>query len=353
MTKNYYNILGVNKKASKEEIKKAFRRLAHKHHPDKKGGNEVKFKEINEAYQVLSDDKKRTEYDSYGQVFGGSPFGDASGFDHSGFRGAGGGFEDIDLGDIFSEFFGGGRRSRVKRGRDISVDLKISFEESVFGTERKVLLNKISTCGTCQGSGAKTGTSLKKCEKCGGGGSVREMKRSIFGTFTSVVECGACQGAGEIPKEPCKECMGAGVLKKQEEVTIKIPAGIENGEMIRLSGGGEAIPRGVAGDLYIKIYVSTHPVFKRSGNDLLMNLNIKLTDALLGSEYAITTLDGNLKLKIPKGTLFGETLRIRGKGIPVGGKKRGDLLVKLNIKMPTKLSRKAEKLIKELGGEGV
>ena len=357
MSKDFYSILGVSKEASKEEIKKAFRKLAHKYHPDKKGGDESKFKEVNEAYSVLSDDKKRAEYDAYGQTFGGNAGGaygaGAGGFDFSGFQG-GYGFDGVDLGDIFGDFFGGGaRRSQVKRGSDISIDIEISFEESIFGTERKILLNKTSTCKECNGSGAKNGTSLKKCNACNGQGRVHETKKTFFGTFTSTAECGVCFGAGEVPKEVCKSCKGSGVVKKETEINIKIPAGINDGEMIRLSGAGEAIPRGVAGDLYIKVHVGSHPSLRREGNDIVMNLNIKLTDALLGGEYTIDTLDGKLKLKIPKGASFGEILRVKGKGVPVTDKKRGDLLITLDINMPNKLSKKGEKLVKELKEEGI
>jgi molecular chaperone DnaJ len=360
MQKDYYSVLGIEKGASKDEIKKAFRKLAHKYHPDKKGGDESKFKEVNEAYGILSDDKKRAEYDTYGQTFGGgggggNPFGGAGGFDFSGFQGAAGqGFNAADLGDIFGEFFGGGgRRSNVKRGRDISIDFEISFEESVFGVERKVLLNKTSTCTDCDGSGAKPGTKMKKCDKCNGQGSVHETKKTFFGTFTNTVECNACHGIGEIPKELCKKCSGVGVIKKEEEITIKIPAGIEDGEMIRLSGAGEAVPRGISGDLYAKVHVSRHPVFRREGYNLAMDLNIKLTDAILGGEYTINTLDGKLKLKIPKSASFGEILRIKEKGVPVDARRRGDLLVHLNIQLPAKLSKKTEKLINELKEEGI
>lgn len=356
MQKDYYSILGVEKGASKDEIKRAFRKLAHKYHPDKKGGDESKFKEVNEAYSILSDDKKRAEYDTYGQTFGdgGNPFGGAGGFDFSGFQGAASGFNSADLGDIFGEFFGGGgRRSNVKRGRDISIDFEISFEESIFGAERKVLLNKTSTCEECDGTGAKKGTKMKKCQTCNGQGSVHETKKTFFGTFTSTAECSTCHGAGEVPKELCKKCSGIGVVKKEEEITIKIPAGIENGEMIRLSGMGEAVPRGITGDLYAKVHVSRHPVFRREGSNLVMDLNIKLTDAILGGEYTINTLDGKLKLKIPKGASFGEILRIKGKGVPIDSRRRGDLLVHLNIKLPAKLSKKTEKLIKELREEGI
>lgn len=359
MAKDYYNILGVEKSASKDEIKKAFRSLAHKYHPDKKGGDEAKFKEASEAYSVLSDDKKRAEYDTYGQVFGnnGNPYGGAGGFDFSGFQGFSGngqGFEGVDLGDIFSEFFGAGaRRSNMKRGRDISIDFEISFEESIFGTERKVLLNKVSTCKECQGSGAKTGSATKKCDTCNGQGNIRETKNTFFGAFTNTAECGVCNGSGEVPKERCKECSGLGVVKNEEEVAFKIPAGIREGEMIRLSGAGEAVSRGITGDLYAKVYVHKHPMFRREGVNLVMDLNIKLTDALLGSEYTINTLDGKLKLKIPRGVSLGEILRVKEKGVPIDARKRGDLLVHLDIQLPAKLSKAAEKLVNDLKKEGM
>ena len=364
MNKDYYNILGVDKKASKEDVKKAFRKLAHKYHPDKKGGDEVKFKEVNEAYQVLSDDKKRAEYDSYGRVFSGgvqggfsAGGGPASGFDFSGFtQGGQAGFDFGNLNDIFSEFFTGGAdggAARVKRGRDISTELHIPFSEAIFGTERKILINKISQCDVCEGSGAKPGTEMKTCPACNGQGKIHETKRSFFGTFSSVRECDICAGSGSVPTQMCKTCKGMGVLKKQEEIKVVIPAGINNGEMIRLSGMGEAISKGVSGDLYIKINVLPHPVFKREDSNLVMDLNIKLSDALLGIEYSITTLDGDIKVKIPTGVSPEETLRVRGKGVPTSEKKRGDLLIKLHIKLPTKLSKKSKELIEKLKEEGI
>jgi molecular chaperone DnaJ len=350
MAKDYYQLLGINKNASKEEIKKAFRKLAHKYHPDKVGGDENKFKAINEAYQILSDDKKRAEYDMYGNTFSGQQKAGNSGggFDFSGFTDASG----FDFGDIFSEFFTGGR-NRVRRGRDISVDIQISFKESVFGAERKLLINKVSTCQDCNGSGAQTGSPLKECPTCSGRGRVRETRRSFIGTFNTEKECPTCWGSGKIPETPCSKCNGQGVLKQNEEVKINIPAGIQNGEMIRLSGRGESIPRGSAGDLYIKIHVDKHPIFRRSDNNLLIDLDVKLTDALLGAEYKIKTLENDdIILKIPAGINFGEILRIKKRGVPTSAGNRGDLLIKIIINMPKKLSRQAKKLIEELRGEG-
>ncbi len=352
MAKDYYQILGINKNASKEEIKKAFRRLAHKYHPDKVGGDENKFKAVNEAYQVLSDEKKRAEYDMYGNVFSGQRgAGNGNGgFDFSGFTDASG----FDFGDIFSEFFTGGSQQR-KRGRDISVDIQVSFEESIFGTERKLLINKIGTCQDCGGSGAQANSPMKECRTCSGRGRIRETRRSFIGTFSTERECSDCLGSGKIPETPCPKCSGQGVLKQNEEIKINIPSGIQNGEMIRLSGQGESIPRGSAGDLYVKIHVDKHPIFRRSDNNLLIDLDVKLTDALLGAEYKIKTLEGDdLTLKIPAGINFGEILRIKNRGVPTlaGTGGRGDLLIKVIINIPKKLSRQAKKLIEDLQREG-
>ena len=355
MAKDYYSVLGVERSASKDDIKKAFRKLAHKYHPDKKGGDEAKFKEVNEAYGVLSDEKKRAQYDSYGRVFSdGQGFGgqgDFSGFDFSGFN-QGFNFEDIDLGDIFGDFFSGGGR-RIKRGRDISIDIELSFEESIFGTQRRVLVNKTSTCSSCNGSGGEDKETIV-CEKCNGKGKVNEVKKSFLGSMTVVSECQVCHGRGRVPKKKCATCHGLGVAEKQNEINIKVPAGIEDGEMIRMSQEGEAVPAGISGDLYIKIHVKRHPVFKKQGHDLLMTLNVRLTDALLGNRYTVHTLDGDIVVKVPEGISFGEILRVKGKGAPYqDGKTRGDLLIKIAIELPNKLSRKAKDAIEKLREEGV
>ncbi|HBH71497.1 MAG TPA: molecular chaperone DnaJ [Candidatus Yonathbacteria bacterium] len=353
--KDYYKTLGVQKSASQDEIKKAFRKLAHQHHPDK-GGDAEKFKEASEAYQILSDEKKRKEYDTYGSTGPGHGFGGGQGgFDASGFSGfqGGHGFEGVDLNDIFGDFFGGGRREQARRGRDISVDLEISFSEAVFGVEHKVRITKTSACDVCHGSGAKPNTKTKECATCKGKGRIQESVRTILGNFAQERECSACNGSGKIPEEKCVSCKGAGVLRKEEQITIRVPAGIQNGETVRLTGAGEAIKNGKAGDLYVRIHVSEHKVFKRDGYNLVMSLVVRLTDAILGAEYPVHTLDGEIKLKIPKGVSSGEILRVREKGIPIDSRRRGDLLIKLEVKTPTKLSRKAEKLIEELRGEGV
>ncbi len=358
--KDYYEILGVDKKAPKEEIKKAFRTLAHKYHPDKKTGDDAKFKEINEAYSVLSDDAKRSQYDQFGSAGPNSGFGGFGGqgggfdgFDFSQFtQGNGQGFE-FDFGDIFGDVFGGGRRAQAKRGRDISIDLELSFEDSVFGVERTVLLNKVSKCVTCNGSGAEKGSSLITCSTCNGKGSIREVKRTFFGQFESTTTCNICHGSGKIPESKCQTCKGQGIYKKETEIKVKIPAGIDNGEMIRLTGGGEAVSGGTTGDLYIKIYVKKHPLFRKDGANLVMDLGVKLSDALLGGEHNVSTLDGDIKLKIPEGVTHGEILRIKGRGVPQNKNQRGDILVKINIALPKKLSREARKIIESLKNEGI
>lgn len=355
-SKDYYKILGVEKSASQDEIKKAFRKLAHQHHPDK-GGDEKKFKEASEAYQILSDEKKRAEYDTYGSVGGNHGFGGGAqgqgGFDFSGFNGQG--FDGIDLNDIFGDLFGGGRaqKTRTPRGGDISVDIKLTFSEAVFGVEKKIRITKNSKCSTCDGSGAKPGTKLKVCAKCNGVGRITETKQSFFGSFAQMRDCPQCHGQGKIPEEKCASCKGNGVLRKEEELTIGIPAGIEDGEMVRLTGAGESIQNGTPGDLYVRVMVAPHPVFRRERENLVMNLKVKLTDAILGMEYPLETLDGNIKLVIPKGISSGEVLRVKEKGVPVDKKHRGDLFVRVEVKTPTKLSRKAEKLIEELRAEGL
>jgi molecular chaperone DnaJ len=362
---DYYKILGVEKNASKEDIKKAFHKLAHKYHPDKKDGDENKFKEINEAYQTLSDEEKRSQYDTYGKTFSGGGPGGFSGFQGGGFgfdindifRGGGGGieFDASNVEDIFSTFFGGGRsgRGKVKRGRDISADILISFSDSVFGVDRKININKVGTCEACSGSGAKKGSSKDKCKNCNGAGKITEKKRSFLGTFATERICDKCFGLGEVPKDVCSGCRGDGVLKKNEEINVRVPAGIEDGQMIRFSGKGESVPHGASGDLYVKIHVDKHPVWRREGVNLATNLNIKLTDALLGSTQKLKTLDGEMDLKIPAGFSFGEILRVKGKGVPDERGGRGDMLVYINIKMPKKLSKKEEEFVEKLKEAGL
>jgi molecular chaperone DnaJ len=365
--KDYYKILGVEKGASKDEIKKAFRKLAHEHHPDKTKGDPSagqKFKEASEAYSILSDDQKRQQYDTFGQAgagfnpgaggFGGQGGFNGAGFDFSQFtQGANGqGFE-FDLGDIFGDFFGGRQRAQQRRGRDISIDIQVTFEESIFGIERDILVTKTSKCLTCEGSGAAAGTTMDTCKTCNGKGKINETRRSFIGVFNTTRVCDTCHGKGQVPREKCQTCSGEGVLERQQEITVKIPPGMEDGEMIRLGGMGEAIPNGQAGDLYVKVHVKAHPQIKKEGINLVMDQKIKLTHALTGSEQILKTLDGDIEIKIPAGINTGEVLRVKGKGVPHGHNKRGDLFVRITVDMPKKLSRTASKLVEELKKEGL
>ncbi len=355
--KDYYQILGVQKGASEDEIKSAFRKLAHKYHPDKKGGDSDKFKEASEAYAVLSDKKKRAEYDTYGRTFaGGGPQSGPGGFDFSNFQGFGGQGQqfEFDLGDIFGEFFGGQQNPfSQKRGRDVSIDIELSFRESVFGTDRRVLVSKMGACDVCAGTGAKKGTKLTSCTSCNGKGNVRETRNSFFGTFTTNRTCPTCHGRGQIPESPCEACHGEGIRRQQEEIHITVPAGVSDGEMIRMPGRGEAAPGGAAGDLYVKLHVKHDPAFEREGNHLITSLQIKLTDALLGGEYKVRTLDGEASITVPAGVEHGEMIRIRGAGVPYGRSSKGDLLVRIDILFPKKLSSSARKLIQDLRNEGL
>jgi molecular chaperone DnaJ len=356
--KNYYDVLGVQKNASKEEIKKAFHKLAHKFHPDKASGDADKFKEVSEAYSVLSDDKKRAEFDSYGRVFqdgagpGAGGF-NGAGFDFSQFQDAfqQGGFGGFDFSDIFGDAFGGATRQR--RGRDISIDLELNFKESIFGTKRRVLLAKTAQCETCHGSGAEPGTKLETCKYCNGSGKIHETNNSFFGTITMQSPCRHCHATGKVPEQKCHTCRGEGVYKKQEEIEIAVPAGIEGGEMIRLTGAGEAVQGGASGDLYVKVHVQPDPRFKKDGPNITTDLSVKLSDALLGSDYTIQTLDGEEVVSVPAGVTHGELLRVKGKGVPNNHGKRGDLFVRVKITLPQKLSRSAKALVEKLKEEGI
>ncbi len=359
--KDYYEILGIGKNASEDEIKKAFRKLAQKYHPDKKGGDEAKFKEVSEAYAVLSDKNRRAQYDMGAQHFGGAggQAGGFGGFDFSQFSNGFGGFQgnfngqDFDLGDIFGEFFGGAAGGqRGKRGRDISIDIELSFRESIFGAERRVLISKIGVCDVCQGNGAEKGSKIISCPTCNGKGEIRETRNTFFGAFTSARTCPKCHGKGNIPEKACHKCHGEGVVRREEEIAITVPSGVENGEMIRMPGRGEAAPGGTAGDLYVKLHVKQDSMFIREGSNLITVLKIKLSEALLGGSYHVKTLDGDEKIEIPEGVSHGEVIRIRGKGVP-SGRGRGDILVRIEIELPKKLSREAKALIEKLKEQGL
>ena len=365
--KDYYKILGIEKSATKDEIKKAFRKFAHEHHPDKAKNDPAsaqKFKEASEAYSVLSDDKKRQQYDMFGSAgagaggpgAGGFNPNDFGGFDFSGFQqgfGQNCGAE-FDLGDMFSEFFGGRTKARQQRGRDVSIDITLTFEESIFGVEKDLHVSKTSACLTCSGSGAAPGSGVETCKPCNGKGRINEVRRSFIGVFNTARVCDNCHGKGQVPKQKCPTCRGDGVIDRQQEITAHIPAGIENGEMVRLSGMGEAVPNGVPGDMYVRVHVKPHPHIRKEGFDLVMDIKVRLSQALLGADQPIQTLDGEVVLRIPEGTNNQDTLRIKGKGVPNDRGKRGDLLVHIRVDMPKKLSRNARKIIEELGkGEGL
>lgn len=357
--KDYYTTLGLQKGASKDEVKKAFRKLAAQYHPDKKTGNEAKYKEITEAYAVLGDDKKKAEYDAYGHSFSGSQGGGPGfgGFSWGDFQqGFQGQQFEFDLNDIFQNFgFGGnsGSRGRTARGADISIDINVSFSDAIFGVKRTVLVTKNNVCSHCDGSGAEKGTSMIACSTCNGSGRVHENRQSILGTFSTVRECSVCHGAGKVPKTKCGHCAGQGITRAQEEITFTIPAGIQNGEVIRLTSKGEAMKGGQPGDLYIKVHVEAHPAITREGSTLTTKLAVKLTDALLGGDYKVTTLDGEMTITVPAGITHGELLRIKDKGVPIDGSRRGDFMVRIQVETPKNLSKNAKRLIEELRQEGI
>ncbi len=369
MAKDYYKTLGVDKSATQDEIKKAFRKLAHQHHPDKQGGNSDKFKEASEAYSVLSDEKKRAQYDQFGSnPMGGGNYGGQGGFgggqgfegfDFSGFgfgnQGGAQGFE-FDLGDIVGSMFGGGRsRSRKKRGSDIQVDVEITFKESIFGVDKNFSLTKQSVCSHCKGERAEPGTEMNNCGTCHGSGHTIKHQRTILGTIETQVECDACQGTGKIPKNKCKVCKGKGVEQKKEDIHVVIPPGIENGETLRVRGSGEAIIGGETGDLFIRIHVKRDNIaakFKKHGFDLYADLPITITDAVIGGEAKFEHVDETLTVKIPEGIDHGEILRIKGKGVPhTKNGSRGDLMLKILVKIPKKLSKEERKLFEQLRKE--
>ena len=369
MAKNYYEILGVEKGANEEEIKKAYRKLAHQYHPDKQGGDEAKFKEINEAYQVLSDKQKRGQYDQFGQTFDGAnpggPGAGFGGFDFSNFGGFGGGqggfnFEG-DLGDIFGDIFGGGRGGRPKqqRGQDVTVDVELSLEEVLDGVEKEIKIYIHEACSNCGGKGAEPGSKIEKCKTCGGAGFVQKQRRTMLGVFAQNETCPDCHGVGERAEKNCIKCGGTGRLKENRTVKVKMPAGIADGQTIRISGQGEAplrpgIGDAVPGDLYVTAHVRKHPLFERQGDDLYQRLDVNFSQAALGDSVTIPTLRNKIKLKVPSGIQSGKIIKIKSGGLPhLQGRGEGDMYIVVQIKTPEKLSKKQKQLLEDLQKEGL
>mgnify|MGYP001050622969 CR=1 FL=1 len=346
--RDYYDILGVGKGIGEEDIRRAFRKKAMEFHPDrnKSAGAEEKFKEINEAYQVLSDPNKRAQYDRFGKAgVGANGRGDQP---FEGFDGFGG------FGDIFDSFFGDGNRRggrQAQRGADLQQRVVLSFEESVFGVEREVDITRLETCRICSGFGNAPDTILETCSTCKGNGQVRRAQRSVFGQFTQVTSCSTCQGRGSIIKTPCSNCRGGGKERKSRKIAVNIPAGVEEGMQVRLSGEGDVgSDGGGAGNLYVYIDVQEHQFFEREGSDLVYELPVNIAEAALGADKSIPTLDGKDEdLKLPQGTQPGTEFRIRGKGVPhLNGNRRGDLRVVVDVRVPGSLDNLQRELLREL-----
>lgn len=378
MSKDYYKTLGVEKGASQEEIKKAFRKLAHQHHPDKTGGDETKFKEINEAYQVLGNEEKRKQYDQFGSDFqsqggfgGGASWEDfmraARQGGGQGFGGQGVEFDMGDLGDIFGDIFGfgggrsrGGRRgSRRAQGQDIEARMEITLDEAYHGVSKEVEFYKVVKCQKCKGHGAEPGTEIKDCSRCGGSGQVEQIQQTILGAMRMAAVCPECQGEGKRYEKLCTDCGGQGVAKENVKTKVEIPAGVQTGQTLRVEGAGEAGRRGgKSGDLYIQIKVKNDPRYNREGDDLMTSIEISPAQAVLGTTQEIGIIEGGSgELKIPSGTASGKIFKIKGKGMPhlnAGG--RGDLLVEVTVNIPKKLNSKEKELyqkLAELKGEAV
>ena len=353
--RDYYEVLGVQKGASEEEIKKAYKKMARKYHPDLNPGDkdaEEKFKEVNEAYEVLSDSEKRARYDQFGFAGVDPNFGAGGGG-----YGGGAGFDFGDLGDIFGSFFGGGfgggqtRRNpnAPQRGESIRMNLTISFEEAAFGCEKELELDRYESCETCHGSGAAPGTSPETCPDCGGSGVVQTRRQTPMGVFASTAPCSRCGGRGKIIKEPCKDCRGSGMVRRRRKIQASVPAGIDNGQTISIRGQGHAGKNGgPAGDLLVTITVRPHELFRREGTSVLCEAPITFPQAVLGAELEIPTIDGKVKYDIPEGTQSGTTFRLKGKGIPaLNGRGRGDQYVTVYIETPRNLNREQKEALKK------
>lgn len=340
---DYYDLLGIPRTASKDDIKKAFRKLARQYHPDVNKNDEAdeRFKEINEAYEVLSDDQKRAAYDRFG---------------HAGMRGSEGGFQDFsgNMNDIFEEIFGGfgSRRQQrgPRRGNDLRYDLTISFEEAIFGVEKEIEVRRPETCPNCYGSGSEPGTHPQRCSTCNGSGEVRRVQQSILGSFVNVTTCPACRGEGEVIVNPCQTCSGRKQIQQSRRLKVRVPAGVSSEQQIRLTGeGGPGANGGPPGNLYVFLNVRRHEIFQRRNNDILMNLEINIAQAALGDEVMVPTVDGEVEIAIPHGTQSGAVIRLRGLGVPhLGGSGRGDQLVMVQVAIPDRLSDRQRELFNEL-----
>ena len=348
--RDYYEVLGVQKSASDDEIKKAFRKMSKKYHPDLNPGNkeaEEKFKEVNEAYQVLSDSDKKSKYDQFGHAGVDPNFGAGGGYGDAGFD-----FGDI-FGDIFGGFgggFGGGRRNGPRRGNDIRRVIDISFEEAAFGCTKKMNIQTQEKCEECGGTGAKKGTTVTTCSHCSGTGRVKTQQRTILGYMTTETTCPQCNGEGKIIKEPCRECRGTGAVRRNKTIEVQIPSGIDDNQTIQLSGKGEAGSKGGPnGDLLITVRVRPHDIFQRRGNDVFINMPISFVEAALGANVKVPTIDGGcVELTIPEGTQAGTRFRMKGKGIPyLRSKSRGDQYVTVEIEIPRNLTQKQKELLKD------
>ena len=361
--RDYYEVLGIKKGATDAEIKKAYRKMAQKYHPDMNPGNkeaEAKFKEVNEANEVLSDPEKRARYDQYGFAGVDPNFNPGVGGGSGGFGGFGGGFGgfDFDLGGIFNDFFGGGgtqqRRSAPQQGEDIVSKVTITFEEAAFGVEKEVEISRVEDCQTCHGTGCAEGSTPETCPDCHGTGSIRTSRQTPLGAFVQTTSCPRCNGRGKIIKNPCPTCKGKGKVRHNKKIKVKIPAGIDFGQSIRIRGEGHAGSNGgPAGDLLVAVTVQPHPLFTRDGANLRCQIPISFTQAALGAEIEVPTLDGKVRYTVPEGTQSGTTFRLKGKGMPyVGYKTRGDLYVTAVVHTPTGLTAEQKELLRKLEEPG-
>jgi molecular chaperone DnaJ len=352
--RDYYDILGVGKSASADEIKKAFRRAAVEHHPDR-GGDEAKFKELNEAYEVLKDTDKRKRYDQFGHAGVGGASGNPFGGGYGGAQGQNINFDfgDLGLGDIFSSFFGGGgqqQQQRQARGRDVEAGVEISFEQAVFGTEVDLGLHLEDTCEHCKGTTVEPGHALITCDQCKGTGQVVTMTRTVFGNIQQASICPKCHGAGKVPEKACTVCRGRGTQSKKQTIQLKIPAGVDDGATIRLREHGEAIANGPKGDLYVNIRVKPHKRFTREGDLILSEEHVGMVEAALGTEIEVDTVDGPVRMKVPAGTQSGSDFKLSDHGVPhLRGNSRGAQIVTITVDTPTKLSKQQQELLKAFG----